>query len=174
MNLDVVTTEQEPARRVLQRRSLRLSAPRAAQLIRDAIAAGGEMWVSGSGQSMHPTVHHADLVLVGPVGDTVQRGDIVLVPLGPRLMLHRVVVVQRSMVLTRGDSRQRNDAPTPRRDIVARALAVRRDDRVTPLVLTTRFGVAALFRFFRREARRRVGGGLMTVRGRLRFQRRDT
>ena len=141
---------------VLEKRSLMLSAPDAARLIRDALGAGGEMWVSGSGGSMHPTIRHADPVLLAPLGRGVRRGQVVLVPLGQRLMLHRVVDIQGDIVLTRGDARQRNDAPLPRRDVVARALAVRRQSGVTTLVLTLRFGVAPLVRFLLKETYRRA------------------
>lgn len=141
---------------VLPKRSLQLSAPDAAQLIRDAVRAGGELWVTGSGQSMQPTVRHADLVLVVPLRRDVRRGDVVLVPLGPRLMLHRVALVDEQRVVTRGDARERNDAPVATSEIVARAIAVRRDQVVTPLGWTTRFGAQALARYLIADARRGV------------------
>lgn len=140
----------------LPKRSLQLSAPEAARLIRDAVRAGGELWVTGSGQSMHPTVRHADLVLIAPLRRAVRRGDIVLVPLGRRLMLHRVALLDDRRVITRGDARERNDVPVGRDDIVARALAVRRGPVVTALDLTTRFGAAALFRYVIGDAKRRA------------------
>lgn len=105
---------------------------------------------------MQPTVRHADLVLLAPLGRPVRRTDVVLVPLGPRLMLHRVVRVDGDIVLTRGDARHRDDAPIARDAVIARAVAVRRDALVTPLALTTRFGPAALLRFLVEEARRRA------------------
>ena len=138
----------------LPKRSLQLSAPDAARLIRDAVRAGGELWVTGSGQSMQPTVRHADLVLVTPLRREVRRGDIVLVPLGPRLMLHRVALLDGERVVTRGDARERNDAPVARNEVVARAIAVRRDHVVTALGLTTRFGAAALVRYLMGDAKR--------------------
>lgn len=142
----------------LPKRSLQLSAPDAAQLIRDAVRAGGELWVTGSGQSMQPTVCHADLVLVAPLRREVRRGDIVLVPLGPRLMLHRVALVEDERVITRGDARERNDAPVSTGEIVASAIAVRRDHIVMPLRLTMRFGAAALVRYLIGNAKRRARG----------------
>ena len=151
-----MATRGAPALPALEKRSLTLSAPDAARLIRDALAAGGEMWVSGSGGSMHPTIRHADPVLLAPLAREVRRGQVVLVPLGHGLMLHHVVDIQGDIVLTRGDARQRNDAPLPRRDVVARALAVRRQSRVTSLVVTLRFGVVPLVRFLLREAYRRA------------------
>jgi hypothetical protein len=143
-------------RPLLQKRSLLLSAPDAARLIRDAVTAGGELWVRGSGWSMHPTIRHADPVLVAPLAGAVRRGQIVLVPLGPRLMLHRVVDIQGDVILTRGDSRQRSDAPVPRSAVVARALAVRNNHELTPLFFTRRFGITPLVRFLLKETYRRV------------------
>lgn len=104
---------------------------------------------------MHPTIRHADPVLVVPLGSEVRRGQVVLVPLGPRLMLHRVVDVQGDIVLTRGDARQRNDAPIAREDVVARAVAVRQQRSVITLVPTLRFGLAPLVRFLLSETYRR-------------------
>ena len=113
---------------------------------------------------MHPTVRHADFVLLSPLPRSARRGDIVLVPLGPGLMLHRVVRVDNAGVVTRGDARHVNDVPVSHDDILAQAVAVRRREVVTPLVLTRRFGLAALFRFFSRATRRR----LRILRGRIR------
>lgn len=141
---------------VLPKRSVQLSAPEAAQLIRDAVDAGGEMWVSGSGQSMHPTIRDADSVLISPVGRDVRPRDVVLVPLGPRLMLHRVVCVANGRIRTRGDARRHDDPSVERSDVVARAVAARHDGRVTPLVLTMRFGARALARYLLVEAKRRA------------------
>jgi hypothetical protein len=143
-------------RQNLRKRTVQLSAPDAARLIRDAVAAGGEMWVRGSGGSMHPTIRHADPVLLAPLSRHVRRGEVVLVPLGPRLMLHRVVDIQGDIVLTRGDARQRNDAPVARREVVARALAVRQQQTVTTLLPTLRFGLAPLVRFLLSGAYRRA------------------
>jgi hypothetical protein len=69
-------------------------------------------------------------------------------------MLHRVAQLDEQRVVTRGDARERNDAPVDRDEIVARAIAVRRDQMVTPLGLTTRFGVPALARYLVGEAKR--------------------
>jgi len=165
--------EQSIVSAVLANRSLQLSAPEAARLIRDAVGAGGELWVSGSGQSMHPTVRHADFVLVGPPGPDVHLRDVVLIPFGPRLMLHRVVEVQKEIVLTRGDARERRDPPVRRVDVVARALAVRRDDIVTPLTLTMRFGFAGLVRFLLSESVRRARQARAMLRTGLRKLKRD-
>lgn len=138
------------------RRSVQLSAPEAARLIRDAIGAGGELWIGGSGQSMHPTVQHADRVLVAPLDRPARKQDIVLLPYGPRLLLHRVVDVRGDTLFSRGDARRRIDPPVRHADVVARALAVRRGDAVTPLTLTARFGLTALLRYLLSEARRRI------------------
>ena len=146
----------QPGGTSFARRSVRLSAPLAAQLIRDAIAGGGEIWARGSGQSMFPTIRHDDLVLLSPLRRSVRRGDIVLAPLGTGLMLHRVVEMNAGRVITRGDARAANDVPILASDVVARAVAVRHGNRVSALIPSARFGLAALFRFIMESTRRRA------------------
>lgn len=151
-----MTLSQSQISTTLPKRSVLLSAPEARQLIRDVLRAGGELWVSGSGQSMHPTVRHADQVLVVPFDRPARRQDVVLVPYGPRLMLHRVVSVTGDTLHTRGDARSHDDPAVFSRDVVGRAVAVRREEQVTPLILTRRFGMAGLVRFLLSEAKRRA------------------
>ena len=151
-----MTVSQRPISTALPKRSVLLSAPEASQLIRDVVQAGGELWVSGSGQSMHPTVRHADQVLIVPLDRPARRHDIVLVPYGPRHMLHRVVSITGETLRTRGDARSHDDPAVFSRDVVGRAVAVRREERVTPLVLTRRFGVSGMVRFLLWEAKRRA------------------
>lgn len=150
-------------------RSLRLSGALASRIVREALTAGGEVWVKGSGQSMYPTIRNADYVLLSPIRSAVRRGDIVLVPLGPGLMLHRVVDLTGKGVITRGDARTTNDVATSMDRIIARAIAVRRGDRVRALVPTLRFGFAPLLHFALEGTRRRA----RAVKQRLpRFRRR--
>lgn len=151
-----MTLSQRPISMALPKRSVLLSAPEASQLIRDVVQAGGELWVGGSGQSMSPTVRHADQVLIVPLDRPARRQDIVLVPYGPRHMLHRVVSISGDTLHTRGDARSHDDPAVSSGAVVGRAVAVRRDERVTPLILTTRFGMAGLVRFLLWEAKRRA------------------
>ena len=161
-----MTSSQHSISTPLPKRSVLLSAPEASQLIREVVRAGGELWVSGSGQSMHPTVRHADQVLVVPLDRPARRWDVVLVPYGPRLMLHRVVHVAGEALYTRGDARSHNDPAVLSRDVVGRAVAVKRAERVTPLILTSRFGMAGLVRFVLWEAKRRARFVRATLRAR--------
>lgn len=151
-----MTSSQRPNSTALPKRSVLLSAPEASRLIRDVVQAGGELWVSGSGQSMHPTVRHADQVLIVRLDRPARRQDVVLVPYGPRLMLHRVVSIIGDTLHTRGDARSHDDPAVSSRDVVGRAIAVQRDERVTPLIMTSRFGMAGLVRFLLWEAKRRA------------------
>ena len=138
------------------RRQLRLTTANGARLIRDALAAGGEIWVSGAGQSMHPTVRDGDVVLLSPVRRAVKRGDVVLVPWGSALMLHRVDAVDGDLVLTKGDARTGRDPATRRVDVIGRGIAVRGRNGLRPLMLTWRFGPSALVRFAFGELYRRL------------------
>ena len=140
------------------KRHLRLTTANGARLIRDALGVGGELWVSGEGQSMHPTIRHADVVLLSPLRRAVRRGDIVLVPWGHALMLHRVDVIDGEQVRTRGDARDSRDPPTTRGDVLGRAIAVRGRGHLRLLAPTLRFGFLPLVRFalseLYRQARR--------------------
>jgi len=138
------------------RRTLRLSGASAGRMIRDAIEAGGELWVSGAGQSMHPTIRDADLVLLVPVDRAVRRGDIVLFPLGARLVLHRVERLQGSAVLTKGDAREMCDPPIVVGNVLARAVAVRGSGPLTLLAPSLRFGARPLMEFLLRDVHRRA------------------
>ena len=157
---------EEAAVQRFPKRHLRLTTANGARLIRDALGVGGELWVSGEGQSMHPTIRHADVVLLSPLRGGVKRGDIVLVPWGHGLMLHRVDKIDDENVRTKGDARDSCDPPTARGDVLGRAIAVRRRDNLRLLTPTLRFGILPLVQFVlgelyrqaqrvRRRARRR-------------------
>ena len=135
----------------IPRRRLSMAGSASSRLLRDVLDAGGELWVSGAGQSMHATIRHADDVLLAPPNRSVARGDIVLFPQGRQLVLHRVVRVAGSTLHTRGDAREGCDAPVQLSEVIGRAIAVRRGGQITVLGLTLRFGTAALVRFLLRE-----------------------
>ena len=138
------------------KRVIQLSGSTASRMIRDAVGAGGELWVNGAGTSMHPTIRNADLVLLAPVKRPLCRGDVVLVATGARFILHRIEMIKDDVVRTRGDARITWDPPALRRHVVARAIAVRTNDVLIPLSGTLRFGARAWLRFALRDVRRRL------------------
>lgn len=82
---------------------------------------------------MAPSLVDGDEVLLVPVPD-VRAGEVVVVrrPAGG-LLLHRVVAVDESGIVTRGDACQRSDPPAPARAVLLRALRRRRNGRVAAI-----------------------------------------
>jgi hypothetical protein len=140
-----------------ERTALRLPPDEVLQFLQDTVGAKGELWIPVSGNSMLPTIRPGDRVLLTPTRRRLARGDVVIVALGTKVILHRVVSLVNQVVVTRGDSCQVGDPPIEADRVFARAVAVRHDRVLTTLTPTLRFGVAALCRFFISEARRRGG-----------------
>jgi Peptidase S24-like len=152
------------AERLFPTRSVVFSRSETARLIRDALEVGGELWVNACGGSMHPTIRNGDRVLLGPPTRDIKRGEIVLASMGPRLILHRVIDIQKDVLITRGDARDRADPPISREDVIARALVAGRAETLECLRLTRRFGAMPLARFAWRAASRRLRPLKATVR----------
>ena len=126
----------------------------AGQLLRAVVEARGELWMRGAGMSMWPTVADGDEVLLVPLRRATRADEVVLVDIGPRLVLHRVMAVERGTILTIGDALSAPDAPVAADRLVARAVLKRaRDGRATALLPTLRFGAGALVRWARARAR---------------------
>jgi hypothetical protein len=117
---------------------------------------------------MYPTIRPGDRVLLSPVRAALVRGDVVIVPLGRSVLLHRVVSLTNGSALTMGDACKMPDRPIDVDSVFARAVAIRRETAVTALTPTLRFGVWALCRFAMSEVRRRAAA----ARGRLGAWRR--
>lgn len=145
------------ARAEFERTALRLPPDEVLQFLQDTVGAKGELWIPVSGNSMLPTIRPGDRVLLAPTRRRLARGDVVIVALGTKVILHRVVSLVNHVVVTRGDSCEAGDPPIEADRVFARAVAVRHDRVLTTLTPTLRFGVAALCRFFISEGRRRGG-----------------
>lgn len=82
---------------------------------------------------MSPSLVDGDEVLLVPVRG-VRAGEVVVVRRAAGgLLLHRVVAVDESGIVTRGDACQRSDPPIPARAVLLRALQRRRSGRVAPI-----------------------------------------
>ncbi len=82
---------------------------------------------------MSPSLLDGDEVLVAPARG-VRAGEVVVVKAGPGcLVLHRVVEVAESGIVTRGDACQGSDPPAPARAVLLKALLRRRQGRVAPI-----------------------------------------
>lgn len=82
---------------------------------------------------MAPSLVDGDEVLLVPA-PRVRAGEVVVARRAAGgLLLHRVVAVDESGIVTRGDACQRSDPRTPARAVLLRALLRRRSGLVAPI-----------------------------------------
>jgi hypothetical protein len=98
-------------------------------MLRDSLRSGEPIEIRACGLSMWPRLDDGAVVRVEPcLGDGLRSGDVVLFERGGRLLLHRVLRVARSRVLTKGDACVDPDGWVPRHQVLGR-LHRRRGDR---------------------------------------------
>ncbi len=94
--------------------------------IHAAHAAAGDTVVRVRGGSMRPLLPDGAVVRLRPLADGEPRvGDIVAALDGPRLIVHRVVAIEASCVVTHGDRTSAPDPPLPRSAVVGVATRIR-------------------------------------------------
>lgn len=110
--------------------------------VRDAAIAfwsvsGSQQWIPINGESMYPTFHTGDQVLVDCQWDNLRRGDVCVFCQADKLVVHRVVRVEKTddthIFVTRGDNTTRSDAPVCADAVVGRVIALRRGERTVSL-----------------------------------------
>jgi hypothetical protein len=126
---------------------------------RAVLSAGGEMWATGVGHSMSPTIVDGERVLLGPPPAQLRRGMIVVVERDQTFAVHRLVRATPAAIQTKGDNRERLDAVISRTALVGRAIAKEHDGVTVTFVPTIRFGIAALARYLALEATRLARNG---------------
>ncbi len=135
-----------PARAIGTMRPTRVGAQDIARICA-AAERGCETWVRAEGASMGPTLRAGEPVLVAPLDSPPRVGDVVVVALHGRAVLHRVSEVRGDHIRTRGDACAESDPPLTLNDVLARAVAVRRGDHPMPLRWSSRFGARGLWRY---------------------------
>jgi len=96
-------------------------------LLRDVVARGGHLPLIARGDSMRPSLHDGDVLVLGPLkGGKVHVGDIVLWSAKRRAVIHRVVALRDNGLLTRGDARQRADGWVRLDAVIGRVVQVKR------------------------------------------------
>lgn len=88
-------------------------------------------WEPVRGTSMLPTLREGDEVLL-ETASSVSVGDVVVVrsPVRRGTLLHRVARIEGGHVVTRGDACPFDDPPVSRSQVLYRAAAVRRGERL--------------------------------------------
>jgi phage repressor protein C with HTH and peptisase S24 domain len=91
---------------------------------------GRTEWLELHGWSMAPSLRHGDWLKVAPLSDVPETGELVTFQRGERLVVHRLVRVEGSQVITRGDAVATDDAPIALEDLLGRVVEVRRIPRL--------------------------------------------
>ena len=102
-----------------------------AQILREC----GEARIRVAGTSMLPSIRPADVLHVRSVDiASVQREDVILFAIGPRLLAHRVVQAAshgaERVLITRGDMHSHDDPPVTRAHLLGRVEGQVRNGRV--------------------------------------------
>ena len=79
-------------------------------LAREHLARGMPLTLEAEGHSMWPLIQHGDRITVEPPLPP-QLGDLVLVDLQDRLVLHRVIAITHTHITTKGDAVPHADPP---------------------------------------------------------------
>ena len=81
------------------------------EAVRETLAQGRAMTFTVRGDSMVPTLRDGDQVTIIPADpDKLQPGELVTyVDAGSQIITHRVVRVEGTMLITRGDNRDQDD-----------------------------------------------------------------
>jgi signal peptidase I len=75
------------------------------------LAAGTTIEVDAEGGSMFPLIRNGDSVVVRPIDRKLRVGDVVLLVLDGRWILHRIVELTAVTVRTQGDNQAQADPP---------------------------------------------------------------
>src|SRR5688572_643129 len=126
---------------------------------RTVLSAGGEMWATGVGHSMSPTIVDGERVLLGPPPAQLRPGMIVVVERDQGIAVHRLVRATPSTIQTKGDNRETLDPVLSRAALIGRALAKDNNGVTVTFLPTIRFGIAALGRYLTLEAVRLARNG---------------
>ncbi|HEX6642881.1 MAG TPA: S24/S26 family peptidase, partial [Thermoanaerobaculia bacterium] len=86
--------------------------------IADLLARGAAVRFQAHGNSMEPTIHSGEHLIVEPVQfSALERGDIVLSLTTRGLTAHRLIGIEPSTLITRGDNAPAPDAPIAPREL---------------------------------------------------------
>jgi len=111
-------------------------------LVLEFLSAGMDVEFPVSGSSMSPFIRPADLVTVRADGGSPGIGDIILWHReGGRMVLHRVLVTEKTHIITRGDALGGLDEAISPDRILGKAVALYRNGR------PVRFGISRGTRF---------------------------
>ena len=94
-----------------------------AELIREMLAQGRTATFTVRGDSMAPTLQDGDQVRVVPSNPSkLQPGELVMyVDAGSQIIIHRVVRVEGTTLIAKGDNRRHDDPPVPVERVLGKA-----------------------------------------------------
>ena len=104
----------------------------ATDVITDLLARGHAVRFRAGGDSMHPFIRGDEYLLVEPVA-RIRVGDVVLTLADRGLTAHRVVRIDGTTVITRGDNAPGCDAPIDTARVLGRVTYVERAGKMRPI-----------------------------------------
>ena len=114
----------------------RTSSPSFAQLSGDLLSLGLGVRFRAPGTSMHPTIHHGEVITVEPISPSnLKKGDIVLYRLKSGFIAHRIVKIKERdggglTFILRGDASISCDAPVKSEQVLGKVVCLERDHRI--------------------------------------------
>jgi signal peptidase I len=93
-----------------------------------------DIWFKVVGNSMLPTFFAGDRVLVQPIIEIPKLGEVLVAEVDGRLVIHRVIVVDASLVVLQGDNSPKPDPPIRIEQVVG--VVVEKDLRFRPRMAT--------------------------------------
>ncbi|MCB9731471.1 MAG: S24/S26 family peptidase [Deltaproteobacteria bacterium] len=131
---------------------------RSVAVARAQLGAGRPLRTRAAGQSMWPLLREGAEVVVVPLTAAPAVGDVVLLVLGGRLVLHRVVrVLADGAVVTKGDAELGADPPVAAADLLGRVARAPWDGLVGRASAAPLGGIALWLGLARRAASRARG-----------------
>lgn len=96
-----------------------------AELLADALEAGNSMSIVAASTSMVPVIRIGTMLRISPERQDLQLGDIVFVrKAGASPYLHRIIEINGSHILTKGDALKVEDMPIERGHVLGKVIEI--------------------------------------------------
>ncbi len=76
------------------------------------------------GQSMYPVITPDDLVIVQLGNKGISKGDIIIFKQNEKMIIHRVIQINETTIITQGDNCDRPDSPVSRENVLGKVVLI--------------------------------------------------